>query len=130
MKRIFFCLLPLLILSWSSLGVFIACRCTRIEDTHNIAAAEWDRNIEVLERAVSGGPLRGDEFGQACLFFEELTSIRVHGEGTTVGYLITAETEGDLKKLGQWYSENKGLLIFNEKTGRIELMSSPAPGGR
>ncbi len=131
MKRKFFCLLPLLILCWSSLGVFTACRCTRIEEPFSIAAAEWNRNIDVLERAVAGGLLHGDEFGQACLFFEELTSIRVHGEGTTIGFLITTETQGDLEKLVQWYSENKDLLIFNEITCRVELISTtPAPGKR
>lgn len=82
--------------------------------------------MEVMERAVSGGTLHGDEFENACTFFERLTSIPVRGNASTVGYLATDETREDVARLKRWYSDNRDRLVWNEAEHRIDLSSQPA----
>ena len=116
-------LLAGLLLTGASLFPLSACRSgdALSQDANRLAVAEWKKNMEILERGLAGGPLRGTEFESACLFFERLTSIPVRGNGTPVGYLPTDETREDFERLKQWFTQNRELLFFDERSNRIEV---------
>jgi len=86
------------------------------------ASLEWNRNMEVLDRAISGGAIHGDEFEKACLFFDDLTPIQVRTNCGTLGCFATEETEEDAAKLKQWYAANRGRLRWSEQQHRVVVV--------
>ena len=115
------------LLAGASLAVLFECR-SGLTDVHQRAnqhaVAEWNRNMEILERGLAGRPLHGIEFESACLFFETLTSIPVRGNGATVGYLPTDETRKDVESLKQWFAKNKGRLYWDEEREEVRLATA------
>lgn len=118
------CRLIVTLLAYLVITAVLACRSglsDMRQDANQRAVAEWNRNMAILERGLSGGPLRGVEFESACLFFEHLTSIPIRGNGTPVGYLPTAETREDVESLKQWFANNREVLFWNERSKQVEF---------
>ena len=57
----------------------------------------------------------------AAAFFEEVTGIKSHLEVTYLGVLPT-EAEDSMQIWREWFKENRRLLYFNRRTGKIEKL--------
>lgn len=80
----------------------------------------WKRHETALEHAIKGKQ-RNDEFGEACLFFEQVAGISVHVNIFTLGYATEPETKTDLKLIRAWYRENHERLYWDEATGTVKV---------
>ena len=116
--------------SWRWLGVLYLTACsllgcgTSITDTANRRALEvWKKHEAVVERAIKGEQ-KDDEFGEACLFFEQVTGISIHVNIFTLGYIPEAEAANDLKLIKAWYRENHARLYWDEATKTVKVKSS------
>jgi hypothetical protein len=83
-------------------------------------AEVWERNDMIVERALKGDQ-EGDNFVQACEFFEHLTGVKVHINFFTLGISPTRETRADLEKVRVWYRVNKNRLYWDSATRSVRL---------
>lgn len=106
-------------------GLFYSERFTwsEISTANQHALDAWKKHEEVVERAIKGEQ-RDDEFGDACLFFEQVTGISIHVNIFTLGYAPEAEAVNDLKLIKAWYRENHARLYWDEATKTVKVKSS------
>lgn len=83
----------------------------------------WKKHEAVVELAIKGEQ-RNNEFGEACLFFEQVAGISIHVNIFTLGYVPEAEAANDLKLIRTWYRENHERLYWDEATGTVKVRPS------
>lgn len=80
----------------------------------------WRYHERVFEEALKGNQ-KDEQLGEACLFFEELTGIKLHVDIFTLGYLPRTEAKNDLVLLRRWYKNNSHLLYWDESEQKVRL---------
>lgn len=112
---------------WGCLGALplavclLGCSTSTTSSAANRRALEvWKKHETAVEHAVKGKQ-RNDEFGEACLFFEQLTGISIHANIFTLGYAPEPEAKNDLKLIRAWYRENRERLYWDETAGTVKV---------
>lgn len=92
-------------------------------DPADAAKAEvlWQQHEDAVVRALHGVS-RGEEFGEACLFFQKLTGIQIHGDGSFVGWLPTPGAEQDLQHLRLWHRKNRGRIYWDAESHSVKIL--------
>jgi hypothetical protein len=83
----------------------------------------WKHHELAVQRAIEGDQ-KGDEFGDACLFFEVVASISVRANIFTLGHAPRPETRADLELVRAWYEANRHRLYWDERSRTVKLRGS------
>lgn len=82
--------------------------------------ASWRRNERIVEAALNGVVVE-DGFLKSSIFFEEITGIAIHGQGTFLGWLPNEQSKEDFQRIQAWYSENKNRLYWDPKLQKVRV---------
>lgn len=99
--------------------------CYRLDENESShldpkATEIWHKHELVFAKALRGSQ-KDDDFERACLFFEQVTGLKIHANFFTLGVLPTPETERDFVKIKAWYQENKHRLYWDESTSTVKV---------
>jgi len=108
--------------------LLLASECARQGETDPAGAlraeAIWRHHEEAVERALSGVS-KDEEFAEACLFFQRLTNIDLHGDGTFIGWIPTQQTKRDLIRLRAWHRANGKRIYWDPASKSVKVRPPP-----
>src|SRR6267142_2515144 len=91
------------------------------------AQAAWVANDRVLGNILDGKPFNQDEFVRSVDFFQELTGIQSHDDGTDIGRVPDNDLREDLERWRAWYTVNGSRLYWDEPSGRVLIRKERQP---
>lgn len=86
----------------------------------------WQQHEAVARLAVKGKRHDPEKFVEACLFFEQVTSISIHVNMFTFGFIPEREAPQDLKLIRAWYKKNHTRLYWDEVTKTVKVRALPS----
>lgn len=104
----------------------LACTTPRsgASDPTNARAIEiWQGHEAAVERALEANQ-KDDEFPDACAFFERVAGIGIDANMFTLGFAPTPKTEADLKRVRDWFRDNKTRLYWDDSAGEVRVRPS------
>jgi hypothetical protein len=103
-----------------SIGLLLAA-CSSVIDAR--VDSLWKHHEQAVQRAIEANQ-KGDEFGDARLFFEVVAGITVRANIFTLGHAPVPETRADLELVRAWYKTNRRRLYWDEKSRTVKLRGS------
>ncbi|MFL6192610.1 MAG: hypothetical protein ACJ75H_00455 [Thermoanaerobaculia bacterium] len=88
--------------------------------SHARAVVVWKKHESAVFRAVHGVEI-GDEFGEACGFFSEVTGLEIRGDGSYFGWVPNGHTDEDFAKVKAWYAEKGNRLYWDDREQRVRV---------
>jgi len=85
------------------------------DDVDSRIRSEWAKNIYIIEKDLAGKRPIGEEFIDACIFFQRLTGIEISGTMSFDGWMPNRDSARGLSEVKIWYKKNKKLLCWNEE---------------
>ena len=86
----------------------------------------WQRHRDILVRILQGKRFQTTEYAAAVGFFETVTGLHAHDDGSDVGRIPTGRLESDLMAWDQWVAVNAGCLRWNSARQSVECVGTPS----